>query len=151
MHLVLQLMDLRLQVHQNLRLLMRRSAVCKMAQSVIVHRKALVAFVVVVVHHGFVHELVVSEGMHTGTHMMNQLGDLVLEADERGDHGLDATLDVLHVGVVLGGDMAGAAFAVLVGRAEIWRLDVVSYDEQDKVVEIEIIFTHLDGGLGQQT
>jgi len=45
---------------------------------------------------------------------MYELGDLMLQVHETRDHRLDASFDVLDVGLVFDGGSAGAAFTVFV-------------------------------------
>lgn len=86
------------------------------------HREPLAALIVVHVSRLFAgDDFVVSGVVPADAEVVDEIGDLVLQVDERGDHGLDAALDVGDVGAVFGGEgVAGAAGGVFVVGSEVY-------------------------------
>lgn len=90
-------------------------------QSIIMHSVALVDFMMVVIHHfSPFYDLVIDRNAKDRTKAVTKVSDLVFEADEAGDHRLNATLDVFGVGAVLDGYLTGTTRRVLVMGAEIF-------------------------------
>lgn len=85
------------------------------------HSKTLIQFVVATVHNlGVKYWCVFVWDMRTEAHIADQFGDLVLEIDKTGHHGLGAVFDILYIGMMLEGPMADASLLVYVLRPEIY-------------------------------